>query len=64
MFEIKDIPGEEYIRVIEPHELHITPLPPRINLNKKEEWIESGRKSPTAWRGEADDDFHFVKVKK
>lgn len=78
MFEIKDIPGEEivkailacqeneqeYVRVIEPHGLFITPLPPRIPLDKEKEWIESGRKSPNAWRLEVDDDFHFVKCKK
>ncbi len=78
MFKVNDIPGKEiveailhcqenedpYVRVIDSKGLFIEPLPPRINLNKNDEWIESGKKSPTAWRLDVDDDFHFVKVKK
>ena len=77
MFKINDIPGKEilkailacqenenpYVTVIEATGLSITPLPPKIPLKKEPEWMESGRKSPTAWRTETDNDFHFL-VKK
>ena len=75
MFEVKDVSGEEivksilncqenedpYVRVIDTNGLFIKPLPPRIPLDKEIEWIESGKKSPTAWRLDVDHDlFHFV----
>ena len=77
MFKINDIPGKEilkailtcqenenpYVTVIEAKGLSITPLPLKIPLKKEHEWMESGRKSPTAWRTETDDGFHFL-VKK
>lgn len=74
MFKINDIPGEEiikailacqenenpYVGVIDTNGLFIDPLPPRINLDKDKEWIESGKKSPNAWRLDVDDEFHFI----
>ena len=74
MFKINDIPGEEIIkailacqenedpivRVIDAKGLFIEPLPERIPLDKETEWMESGRKSPTAWRLDVDDEFSFV----
>ncbi len=79
MFKINDVSGEEIInsilacqenedpivRVIDTKGLFITPLPRRIPLVKETEWMESGRKSPTAWRLEVDDLLDgFVKTKK
>ncbi len=74
MFKINDISGEEIIeailacqenedpivRVIDTKGLFIEPLPKRIPLDKETEWMESGRKSPTAWRLDVDDEFSFV----
>ena len=53
-----------YVKVIEAEGLFINPRPPRINLDKKDEWHESGRISPNAWRLEVDDDIFSVLVKK
>ena len=78
MLEINDIPGKEirkaisvcqekenpYVTVIKAKGLSITPLSSTMQpLESEHEWMESGRKSPTAWRTETDDGFHFL-VKK
>lgn len=66
MFEVKDVSGQEILQSIlacqeneHPDEqlitaegLFVTPLPPRIDVDQryKKEWVESGKKSPSAWR--------------
>ena len=80
MFKVKEIDPEtliDYIfacqrnenpevKVITTNGLMVNPLPPRIPLDNDEEkeWVESGRKSPNAWRLEMDDDFSFLITKK
>lgn len=78
VFKVNDVPGKEilktildcqenedpYVTVIDGKGLFITPLSSTMQpLETEHEWMESGRKSPTAWRTETDDGFHFL-VKK